>query len=697
MCDGYGAAASTDLVWDEETQTPEQINTKMLNYLGITNYHVTADPLDDYIKHIDCWGKFLDVDKILITQVPESDDRYDDYEALATYFSNQNCSWGYPYEVIRVQAADYNDNDVNPYTNSLILNNKVFVPQTGSSIDDDAIATYEAAMPGYEIFGVYSSGWYNTDALHCRTHGIADREMLYIKHFPLHGDIAYQTNFTIEAEVTSYGGSPISSGFPKLFYRQNSGTWQEIIMTNTSGITYSADIPGIGGDNFVEYYIYAENNNGKAESHPLIGAADPHSFSYSGGNILTAENTEICLGTSTGIITLTNYSGTITNWQKRLDGGSWQSTGNTNDTYSEIPTVAGIWEYRVELDGGSSYSTIASITVNELPVAGTASSDVTEICEGESFELTLTGFSGYLLWQVSADETTWETIEDGETSPYTISGLNQNAYFRAKVYNGVCDTVYSNHIFITVNDAAVSGTASADNNQICTGETATLTLSDYEGTIQWQESNNGTSWSDISGANSENYTTEVLTNDMFYRANVSLGVCSDSQSNTIEITIFEHPIAAYTYNADNQEITFTNTSTEATNYSWDFGDGNNSTDENPIHTYDVSGTYNVSLTASNQVCSDDIYSENINVTFVGISDIKSDIKIIPNPNNGRFTLLTPLNSATINIYYINGQEVYSNKNSNSSLVIDISDLSSGIYLIKIENKKSVLYDKIIVE
>ncbi len=286
MCDGYGMAASTDLVWEENTsQTQAEINTKMQDYLGIETYHVTLDPLDEYIKHIDCWGKYLDVDKVMITQVPVTDYRYADYEAVATFFSGQNCSWGYPYEVIRVQAADYNEYDVNPYSNSLILNNKVFVPQTGSDLDDDAIAVYETAMPGYEIFGVYSGSWINSDALHCRTHGVADREMLYIEHYPLYGDLTFQTEYTIEADIVSYGGSPITSEFPKLYYRQNSGSWEEEIMINTSGNTYSATIPALNGNNDVAYYIYAENNNSKTESHPRIGIADPHLFSYSSSNI----------------------------------------------------------------------------------------------------------------------------------------------------------------------------------------------------------------------------------------------------------------------------------------------------------------------------------------------------------------------------------------------------------------------------
>lgn len=48
------------------------------------------------------------------------------------------------------------------------------------------------------------------------------------------------------------------------------------------------------------------------------------------------------------------------------------------------------------------------------------------------------------------------------------------------------------------------------------------------------------------------------------------------------------------------EVTFTNSTTGATNYSWDFGDGNTSTDENPIHTYSEAGIYSVKLTASNE-------------------------------------------------------------------------------------------------
>lgn len=47
------------------------------------------------------------------------------------------------------------------------------------------------------------------------------------------------------------------------------------------------------------------------------------------------------------------------------------------------------------------------------------------------------------------------------------------------------------------------------------------------------------------------------------------------------------------------EYTFTNSSTSADTYAWDFGDGNISTDVNPVHTYAADGSYTVTLNASN--------------------------------------------------------------------------------------------------
>lgn len=59
------------------------------------------------------------------------------------------------------------------------------------------------------------------------------------------------------------------------------------------------------------------------------------------------------------------------------------------------------------------------------------------------------------------------------------------------------------------------------------------------------------------------------------------------------------PAPGFTYALDGYTVTFTNTSTLADTYLWDFGDGATSTEVNPVHTYAGDGIYTVILTAYN--------------------------------------------------------------------------------------------------
>ena len=67
--------------------------------------------------------------------------------------------------------------------------------------------------------------------------------------------------------------------------------------------------------------------------------------------------------------------------------------------------------------------------------------------------------------------------------------------------------------------------------------------------------------------------------------------------------------ANFDVETDGLTATFTNRSSGATTYAWDFGDGATSTEESPSHTYAADGTYAVTLVASDGADSDDVVKD----------------------------------------------------------------------------------------
>ena len=292
MVDGYGTAASTMLVLQENpAETESSILSMTQNYLGIDNYMILPDPLGEYIAHIDCWGKFLDVDKVLIGQVPTNDPRYSNYEEVAQTFADAVTPWGNHYQVYRVYANP-NAHNATPYTNSLILNDHVFVPVTGNSHDNEAIAAYQQAMPGYTIVPIMQSDytpWLSTDALHCRTHELADLGMLYLKHFPLLGEVSLSDPLNISVTVKALSGANLITDSLLVYFRINHGDWNWYPLQNISDDEYAFTFTAINylyqpGDT-VEYYLYAKDESGRTEKYPYIGAADPFMFHFGGVGI----------------------------------------------------------------------------------------------------------------------------------------------------------------------------------------------------------------------------------------------------------------------------------------------------------------------------------------------------------------------------------------------------------------------------
>ncbi len=90
------------------------------------------------------------------------------------------------------------------------------------------------------------------------------------------------------------------------------------------------------------------------------------------------------------------------------------------------------------------------------------------------------------------------------------------------------------------------------------------------------------------------------------------GLCNDTLQLLSAVTVFQTPVADFTSDYFNitdpdGQIQFTNLSTGATSYDWDFGDGNTSTLTDPINNYLENGEFDVTLIAySGAGCSDTI-------------------------------------------------------------------------------------------
>ena len=118
---------------------------------------------------------------------------------------------------------------------------------------------------------------------------------------------------------------------------------------------------------------------------------------------------------------------------------------------------------------------------------------------------------------------------------------------------------------------------------------------------------------------------------------VKLTVTNGDGSKTAEQTITVHAkaVAIYTYAPTScvqfEEVQFTNSSTDATSYTWDFGDGNTSTEENPAHTFLTSGDFVVKLTATNDYISNEV-EQTITVTARDNHYMLDAVKIVITDN-----------------------------------------------------------------
>lgn len=185
----------------------------------------------------------------------------------------------------------------------------------------------------------------------------------------------------------------------------------------------------------------------------------------------------------------------------------------------------------------------------------------------------------------------------------------------------------------------------------------------------------------LNGLNSGVYNVEVAT----------VGACS---STTQSYTVVAPAGAASAFTASPQvnagdNVVLTNNSVNATNYIWDFGNGDISSMQTPVYVYNNAGTYTITLQAINANCNDTAASTQVVIVdaTTGIKQAnKGDGDInISKDASGNYIQFDYTNQTKVNItvYNVLGQAVLNNG--------ELSVVNDKIYINIADDKNQVLY------
>jgi PKD repeat protein len=172
----------------------------------------------------------------------------------------------------------------------------------------------------------------------------------------------------------------------------------------------------------------------------------------------------------------------------------------------------------------------------------------------------------------------------------------------------------------------------------------------------------------------------------------------------IEIITDANPVASFTYDQeDGYNIKFNNTSTSGTNFLWDFGGGNTSTQEHPEFTYSFDGIYPITLIVSNS-CGSDTLMTTIEVFKLSAGNIalENSIHVYPNPFHESFQVnfdesLIKKNM-NISIFNLLGQKVYTHyltEQASNTFLIEFNNKAQGVYMLQICNNGSCISKRLI--
>ncbi|KAB2818185.1 PKD domain-containing protein [Phaeocystidibacter marisrubri] len=201
----------------------------------------------------------------------------------------------------------------------------------------------------------------------------------------------------------------------------------------------------------------------------------------------------------------------------------------------------------------------------------------------------------------------------------------------------------------------------------------------------------------LCGAFSGTNPGRIFNGRMLYRAGNS---CSPTKI-PVSFTINPAPTAAITHNWVGGNgtglVRFDATgSTDATDYTWDFGDGNTATGDT-VHNIYANGTYYVTLIASN-ACGSDTIMDTVMIEGIGLNELSGvqSVSLFPNPASANVSLSIEMaegQDMTLEVVNLQGQVLYTQSlgrvEGEYIWSSDLSALPRGAYFVRLTGETGV--------
>ena len=448
---------------------------------------------------------------------------------------------------------------------------------------------------------------------------------------------------------------------------------------------------GGGGGGATVYTVVVSNGTCSASATSTITRSNPPT-----GNITTnlSAGDTICTG---GTVILTGPA---------AGGGggggytyAWSNgTSTRRDTILNI-TTGGLYTLAVSNAAGCTKHDTVNIVVvpGTQPVLVLTPNGAASYCTNTSgLTLSASGATNYSWSPATGLSTTTgssvvATPTAGPPTVYTVTGTDASGKCKATATVTVT----------TSNPPAKAAITANPNDSVCAGTQVILRPGGFGGggnTYQWNDGK--TTRSDTTNINSSGWYTVAVTNT---------AGCTTNDS--IMMTLLPGVNANFGYTISGRTVTFTDSTVGATSWSWTFGDGNSSINQNPITTYGSSkDTFYVTLVATgsgSSGCNTGSITKQIILGTVGVNNLSSNsfnMNLYPNPTTDAAYLNFKLDAVSADLKVMNtvGQTVlaktiYPKSNAVFNEKISIENLSAGVYLIQVNASKGSASVKLIKE